>query len=221
MCCLPRNAGGLDDIIPAPLFEKGRFCFPLKQSAFDYTGSDYGSGRPVSAGANYKKRCHSGQDIFSKGAGEVVAIDDGEVVSIIPTFLNCKRGVAGAVLVYHPSIGRTMNYGEIAVATLSRLGVKVGSRVKRGSPLGIATACGMLHFEVYNGRQADNLRWWPTKECKQAEANGRIFQCAAAPFKEEKNMCAKYAIDLKNPTNLDPRPYIDLLMPGTGQGAWC
>lgn len=222
VCCIPKNAGGLNDVLPAALFEKERFCYPLKQNSFTYTGSDYGSGRPRSNNANRNKRCHSGQDIFSKSPGTVVAIDDGEVVNVMSVFLSCKSGWAGAgdagaVFIYHPALGRTVNYGEIDTTHIK---VRVGAKVTRGQVIGRAGHCGMAHIEFYKGRMASNLRWWSSPECKAAADRGAMFNCRTPSYAAENNMCAKYALNLKDPRNLDPRPYLDALLP-SAYGKWC
>jgi len=66
------------------------------------------------------------------------------------------RGQTKAVLIYYPSLGKTINYGEIDAGHVK---VRVGQRVNKGTYIGRAGHCGMLHFEVYSGRRSSNLRW--------------------------------------------------------------
>lgn len=85
---------------------------------------------------------------------------DGEVTAIFP-FLVCKDGwgckqfggcprQTNAVMIYHPSLGKTINYGEMDA---NQIKVSVGQKVTRGQVLGRASYCGMLHFELYQGRR--------------------------------------------------------------------
>ena len=101
-------------------------------------------------------------------------------------------------------------------------GITEGSTIAKGQVLGEAVVCGMLHFEVYQGRMNQNLQWWSTAECKASAERGRLYACKRPSYAEEKNMCAKHSLELKDKRNLDPRPYIDLLTPGNGgAGEWC
>jgi hypothetical protein len=227
-CCLPRSAGAQNDVIPPQLSDSSspKLCFPLKQSGFHNTRGDYGTGRNVGKSDmyKYKKRCHSGQDLFSKGQGIVVSVTDGIVTKITRNFLTCRNTgtakKAGAVFVYHPSLDRTFNYGEIGLDSLK--GITEGSTIAKGQVLGEAVVCGMLHFEVYQGRMNQNLQWWSTAECKASAERGRKYDCARPSFAEERNMCAVHSLELKDERNLDPRPYVDLLTPGNGGvGEWC
>jgi hypothetical protein len=73
-------------------------------------------------------------------------------------------------MVYHtagPVAGKTVNYGEVNPGTYN---VRVGSTVQAGTPLGTFTRCGMIHLELYNGRQTGSQRWYP--------AGGRVGKFA-------------------------------------------
>jgi hypothetical protein len=287
VCCLPKNAGGLDDVLPSKLVDApaGTFCFPIQKRDFYLTGSDYGDGRPAARSASapqkfrkqwlkadsrqkarleyqakYKKRCHSGQDLFTRGRNaKVVSVAHGFVTAVQKRFLKCTNGCkvrggcmkkngsfdhckpnqekctgewAGAILIYHPELDRTFNYGEIDLRTVDpKLKGKggrilIGTEVGKGQLIGEGSLCGMLHLEVYGGWVKDNLQWYPTAECERA---GSSYQCPK-PEHQEKNFCAKHYLEQKNPRNLDPRPYLDFLTPdvernaagsSTKPGMWC
>jgi len=134
-------------------------CFPLKQASLNYISQNYGDAR--SSGA----RCHAAIDVMTKSPGQVVAVADGVVTNIF-NFLVCQNGwgcrngncQSRAVLIYHPSLGKTINYGEVDG---DKIHVRVNENVRKGQILGIASYCGMLHFEVYSGRQTANRQWLP------------------------------------------------------------
>lgn len=99
-------------------------------------------------------RCHAGCDLQK---GTATAIADGEVTNVYK-FYDCSGGAVNAVLVYHPRLSVTINYGEI---DSNAVYVKIGSKVTKGQLLGNASRCSMLHFEVYSGRLAANQNWYP------------------------------------------------------------
>jgi murein DD-endopeptidase MepM/ murein hydrolase activator NlpD len=226
-CCTPKNAGTNSDIIPNAFFERGALCYPLTEGSLTHTGSDFGNGRPRSTRNpnTTNKRCHAGQDLFTKSPGTVIAIADGEVTHVSSSFTTCRDGwgvrqfyggratAAGAIFIYHPSIDRTINYGE---ADGSQNKVRRGDRVRKGQVLTRASVCGMLHFEVYQGRRTSNVRWWGSRACRDAAARGNAYGCPRPPHAAEDNYCAKYAMDVKEDATIDPRPYLELL-----EGQWC
>jgi hypothetical protein len=73
--------------------------------------------------------------------------------------------------------------------------VRVGSQVRRGERLATARSCGMLHFELYQGRQTANQRWSP--------AGGRVTGAG----------CAANSLQTKPSALLDPRPLLRCIMP--------
>jgi murein DD-endopeptidase MepM/ murein hydrolase activator NlpD len=133
---------------------------------------------------------------MSKSPGNVVAVADGTVTAIF-NFLVCQNGWAcrggncqtKAVLVYHPSLGKTINYGEV---DHDHIAVSVGSQVRKGQRIGRAGYCGMLHFEVYSGRQTANKQWYPP-------SGGRA---------ENPDKCARQYLGTKPAALEDPRPWI-------------
>lgn len=133
----------------------GGLCFPLQEDSVDRSPSatSFASVRPHNGGDF--TRCHAGNDIYTKGQGSVVAMSDG-VVKNIYGFLKCRRGLSFAVLIWHPSMGMTVNYGELQYQAVN---VKVGQRITRGQLLGRSTVCGMLHLEFYNGERSANIQW--------------------------------------------------------------
>jgi murein DD-endopeptidase MepM/ murein hydrolase activator NlpD len=178
-------------------------CFPLKQGSFSRVSVNWGGSRQNGA------RCHAGIDVYSKAPGDVVAVADGTVTNIF-NFLVCREGWACAggkcpngrqtvaVMVHHPSLGKTINYGEV---DFDHVAVRSGQAIKKGQRIGRAGYCGMLHFEIYSGRQTANARWAPP-------AGGR----AADPDK-----CARQYLGTKPATLEDPRPWIQNRL----SGKWC
>lgn len=169
-------------------------CFPLKQNSFNYVSVNWGGSRQNGA------RCHAGIDVMSKAPGDVVAVDDGTVTNIF-NFLVCREGWACsggkcpngrqtvAVMVYHPSLGKTINYGEVDG---DHVAVRSGQAVKKGQRIGRAGYCGMLHFEIYSGRQSANKQWYPP-------SGGRA---------ENPDKCARQYMGTKPAGLEDPRPWI-------------
>lgn len=125
-------------------------------------------------------------------------------------FLACKDGWACqgrcgpngkqtmAVMVHHPSLGKTFNYGEV---DHDHVAVKVGQNIKKGQRIGRAGYCGMLHFEVYNGRQTANARWSPPSGQRS----------------ENPDKCARVYLNTKPAVLEDPRPWIVTRL----NGKWC
>jgi len=197
-CCptkAPPQAG------PAPIIQPGKpsdtaacagLIFPLATGSLQHISVNWGGSR------NSGARCHAGIDLFSQGAKKVVAIADGVVTGTMTNFLTCtctgSSVAAGAVMVYHASIDKTVNYGEI---TGSSIQVKQGQRVTQGQFLGTAGACCMLHFELYSGSQWPNLHWYPSTGNKATDPDG----------------CTKTSLSTKPAGILDPRPLINCLKP--------
>jgi len=147
----------------------GGSCFPVVGGGTNL----YNFGDRRFSGDNY--RCHAGVDVLTKAAdqGEIIAIADGEVLNIY-RFTGCKdgwgakkegktasnRGSVNAVIIYHPELGVTVNYGEI---DQGKTWVKKGETVTAGQGLGYATYCGMLHLEIYQGKVWSNSSWYPKR----------------------------------------------------------
>jgi len=195
--CCPSGAGAAPPNIVQPggsanpSMCKG-LIFPLATGSLQHISVNWGGER------NNGARCHAGIYLFSQGAKKVIAIADGVVTGVIANFLTCtctgSNVVGGAVMVYHPSIDQTVNYGEI---TASSILVTQGQSVTQGEHLGTAGACCMLHFELYAGRQWPNLHWYP--------ANGHV---ATNP-----DGCTHTSLSTKPAGILDPRPLINCLKP--------
>ncbi len=137
----------------------GGQCFPVAGNSFRKVSWNWGNSRSKGG------RCHAGIDIYTKKPGHAIAIADGIITGISKNFYTCKSGWSGAgtvgkIMINHGNY--TVNYAEIDVNKFAA-GMKVGSRVTAGQFLGIAGHCGMLHFELYNGKVSNSQRWYPTK----------------------------------------------------------
>jgi hypothetical protein len=166
----------------------GGLVFPLASGSLAEISVNWGG--PRSNGA----RCHAGLDIYTGGARTVVAMSDGVVTAILKNWYSCSGGTIDAIMVYHDSgalAGKTINYGEVNPGTYS---LSVGSRVSRGQTMAVARNCGMLHFELYQGRLTANQHWLP--------ASGRVG-----------SGCAGNSLQTKPGALLDPRPIIRCTMP--------
>jgi hypothetical protein len=166
----------------------GGLVFPLASGSLDQISSNWGGSRQGGI------RCHAGLDILTTGPRRIVAMSDGEVVSIMKNWYQCKGNNIDAIFVYHSSgalQGKTINYGEVDPGSYS---VQVGSPVRRGQSLGTGRGCGMLHFELYAGRQTQNSHWKP--------ASGQV-----GPG------CASNSMHTKPSVLLDPRPVIRCTLP--------
>jgi hypothetical protein len=141
-------------------------AIPVSNSCPQYAGLSFplalGSLKEISVNWGFARsngrRCHAAVDIYTTGARQVVAVDDGEVVSIMKNWYSCSGGTIDAIFVYHSTgalQGKTINYGEVDPGTYT---VRVGSQIKRkGDKLGVASRCDMLHFELYEGRRTQQL----------------------------------------------------------------
>lgn len=160
-------------------------------------------------------RCHAGIDLLTKSPGYILAVDDGIVTRVSYTFYNCKKagiqswgitkdsensdikkdeiGQTGAVFIYHPNLKITIAYTEI---DSNKINVKEGESVSKGKLLGVASYCGMLHFEAYEGSVNANTPWYPPKGSK------------AGP---ETNYCQTYFLHTKPAKLLNPHNIIKQL----------
>lgn len=101
-------------------------------------------------------------------------------------------------MVYHPSIGKTFNYGEV---DKDHVKIKVGAFVQKGQVIGRAGYCDMLHFEVYTGKQVENFRWAPPPGGSSANPD----------------KCARLYMNTKPRLLEDPRPWITTTL----KDKWC
>lgn len=169
-------------------------CFPLSKSSFSKISWNFGGERAKGA------RCHSGIDIYTKPPGQLVAIDDGIVTNISKTFITCKNGWGavepkkdngGAIYVYHPKLDITVNYGEIDSNNITS---KKGDKITKGQVLGKASVCGMLHFEMYTGKQSGNAKWFPIPG-----------ETSSPP---PHNKCAELFLSNKPPETINPTAFL-------------
>jgi hypothetical protein len=131
--------------------------FPLAPAALKEISVNWGFAR--SSG----KRCHAAVDIYTAGARQVVAVSDGEVVSIMKNWYSCSVGRSTPSLSTTragPLQGKTINYGEVESGHVQR--ARRLADHQRGDKLGIASRCDMLHFELYQGRRTRNSYWLPS-----------------------------------------------------------
>ncbi len=162
-------------------------CFPIMRDSFGSNLNNFGDSRENGG------RCHAGIDLSTTGEGKVVAIDNGIVVGILPSFVDpnegCGSSGAAALLIYHSALGKTINYGELLPDDANKF--TVGTAIVRGQYLGRATPCKMLHLEMYEGSIAHNLNWYPPDGTTISVTN----QCASDP-----NILATKPAQLSNPT---------------------
>ena len=72
-------------------------------------------------------------------------------------------------------------------------GGKYGQRVAKGTPLGRAGHCDMLHLELMTGKQTRNQRWTPAAGKRSSNPNG----------------CVQHSMSTKPAQYLDPIPFVD------------
>lgn len=119
------------------------------------------------------------------------------MTSILRGWYTCSGGTIDAILVFHssgPVSGKTVNYAEVTPGSYN---VAVGQRVSAGTSLGSATRCGMLHMELYSGRQTSSQRWYPSGGWRGGSFSG----------------CATNYLSTKPAALQDPRPLVRSLMP--------
>jgi murein DD-endopeptidase MepM/ murein hydrolase activator NlpD len=112
-------------------------------------------------GAPRGGRRHAGIDLFGNAGDPVVAVADGIVVRTQTFELGTD-----AILVDHGSA--VVLYGEVDPGSWRRVGVSVGSRVRRGQQIasvgcmvwsGNSCSSHMLHLETYRTGTRENQRW--------------------------------------------------------------
>jgi len=171
-------------------------CFPVAENSIDQNQGACGGGLTCNFGScrSEGERCHVGYDIFTKSPGHILAIAPGTVTNIAH-FYHCKDGWGGQgnvkqVIVDHGDY--VVNYGEIDEGKVE---VKEGDSVIAGQILGVASHCGMLHFELYEDGVTQNIRWFPTNP---------ITSC-------EKNICRRNHLSTKDSKIQDPTETINNL----------
>lgn len=123
-------------------------------------GRHFGASRKTKSGA---KRKHVGVDLFADPGDEVVAMEPGEIIAILPFY----KGTSAVYLLTDSGI--IVNYGELDSGSWRRYGLFVGKRVKHGDPLGQVgltdDGSHMLHLETYQPDvtvdqiRAGKMRW--------------------------------------------------------------
>lgn len=115
-------------------------------------------GRCVGASRDSGARCHCGVDLLAKENDPVVAIEDGNVVSMYE-FLK----PLWCIVINHG--GYCINYGEIYKSSIEKFELTTGSRVKAGSQIAIVGRLNanqhypMLHLEMYKPGTKYNSQW--------------------------------------------------------------
>jgi len=137
------------------------FCFPITDG-FAFNRNNWGQTRKDKNGL--LTRCHAGIDLFTDWKnvkGKVVSMTAGEIIAVMKTgFTNCSSGISptssagaeestGSVYVYDSQNQVTYVYGELNQNSMT---VKQGDNVSKGTQLGTATKCQMLHLEIYKGK---------------------------------------------------------------------
>jgi len=169
--------------------------FPLAEGSLHHISVNWGGAR---TGAGNSKLCHTGIDLFTANKRQVVAIADGVVTAVVhsrePCVCTGKPVAAASLFVHHPSIGRTVNYGEM---TASSVTLKLGQSVSQRASLGVAGACCLLHFEIWDGLVTKSTAWVPSTTANVVDPDG----------------CATASLTTKPTHLIDPRPLVNCLKP--------
>jgi len=199
-------------------------CFPLVQGDFTegdgkttgfITASSFSQNRATTQ-EGHARRCHKGLDMFTgvhpshMTHGRVIAIAPGTVTSVMDGFTACNDGwyydstgagkkvpantLVYGVTVHHPSLNVDVTYGELTFSY-----VTVGDSLVKAQLLGEATACTMLHFELWTPNQRVQKWWGPADETD-------ISLCCPNDDSVPQNAHGL----------LNPRPLLRML-----QGKWC
>lgn len=143
----------------------------------------------------YPVVCHHAVDIYTQGKGQVVAITDGVVKGSGNTFANCTGGQVGSIIIEHKDKdGKSFfaRYGEIDVVDKNKF--KPGAEVKANDPLGTATRCGMLHFELHSRAGGVTPKW---------RMSGDLWETILNELGFSESVKSKYKWDGKEITNID------------------
>ncbi len=166
--------------------EQREFYYPIYSDSRSTNLRNWGDRRKTNG---VFKRCHVGNDIFTKGEGRIRAITKGKVINIY-TFTNiCSGGPAIALIIDHGDF--VVNYGEINEGDVA---VSVGEKVEAGQFLGKATTCGMLHLEVYKPGVSSNIVWYSDEILER-----------------KNNICAELYLENKDDRILNPIVFLDSL----------
>lgn len=102
-------------------------------------------------------RYHVGVDLAGNEGDTVLAIQQGKIVAFYPFYTRANGDVTYALFVAHD--GYVANYGEVLPDSLKALGLKIGSVVDPGQPIGRVSGTRMIHFETYAPGTTVNKRW--------------------------------------------------------------
>lgn len=122
---------------------------------------------PGSFGYVRKNHIHEGVDLYANEGDNVIAIEDGEVKSIIPFTGEIAESPwwnnTYSILIEHK--GYTINYGEL----IPEENLKIGDKIKAGEVIGkIKTVLlkdkgrpmAMLHLEMYTSGTKEPIKEW-------------------------------------------------------------
>lgn len=132
-----------------PIARSGLLGLPLYGILRSSLTQDYGATDFAKSRYGYRGKWHNGIDLRASIGTQVLASEDGEVVSVGNNDTYCPRGAYGRYIVINHSNNLTTLY-----AHLSRQTVKKGDIVKRGDLIGYSGQSGYatgphLHFTVF------------------------------------------------------------------------
>lgn len=155
----------VDDTRPAGLdafgvaFARGSSspAWPVEDASSHPVTADFGDGRPY--GSSSPSRHHCGEDLPAPEGSHLVAVEDGRVVWISRDWYKGN----GAVMLQLDS-GPAVNYGEVNTRSLDELGMRVGTRVRRGQRIARSGTTDHVHFETYRKGTKRSYDWsWTGK----------------------------------------------------------
>ena len=102
-------------------------------------------------------RWHVGIDLYAYPGDHVIACDDGVIVQWKKFYTRANGEQCYKILIEHSNV--TVNYGEVTSDSLSRLGLRVGDRIKAGQHIGFVSGTSMIHFETYVKGAKETFSW--------------------------------------------------------------
>jgi murein DD-endopeptidase MepM/ murein hydrolase activator NlpD len=121
-------------------------------------------------------RHHVAIDLFAEHRDEVVACEDGTVVSFYDFYPSSAGERTYALFVEHS--GCVINYGEVKSSAPQEYGWQIGARVQAGQPIARVSTTNMLHFETYTLGTTVNQRWRPGQPRPRALLNPTAYLLA-------------------------------------------
>ncbi len=129
-----------------------RFPFDRTLLICEEAGGGVGA---FAAGRSGGARGHAGCDLYAETGENIRAMEDGTVVSAGSYYEGTD------IVDVQNDSGGVISYGEVRAGSYGRLGVSVGSRVKKGQVIanvGQLSCChSMLHLEMYSGKASGSL----------------------------------------------------------------